>query len=193
MYQKLLHRLNEFVLLNPQQQRSLLDVVKPVFLSKDDVLLEQGEVASDIYFVNKGILRAACEVESKEVTRWFCFEEHFAAAYFSFAYRQPSEDRITAVTDSEIFSISYSALEALTTKDSVWIDLNRHLVEHYYTVLLDRVMSFQTCSTAERYSALLAERPNIEDQVPLGYLASYLGMSQETLSRLRKKRNKRKN
>lgn len=188
MHQRLLHRLNEFVLLNPQQQRSLLDVVKPVSLSRDDVLLEQGEVSNDIYFVAKGILRAACEVDDKDVTRWFCFEDHFATAYFSFVYRQPSEDRITAVTDAEIFSISHGGLEALARKDPVWIDLNRHLVEHYYTVLQDRVMSFQTCSTAERYSALLAERPDIEEQVPLGHLASFLGMSQETLSRLRKKR-----
>lgn len=190
MHQRLLHRLNEFVLLNPQQQRSLLEVVNAVSLSRDDVLLEQGDVSNDIYFVEKGILRASCEVDGKDVTRWFCFEEHFATAYFSFVYRQPSEDKITAVTDTEIYSISHGALEALTVKDPVWIDLNRHLIEHYYTVLLDRVMSFQTCSTAERYRALLEERPDIEEQVPLGHLASYLGMSQETLSRLRKKRRK---
>ena len=190
MHQRLLQRLNQFVLLNPQQQRSLLKVVSPVSLSRDDVLLEQGAISNDIYFVAEGILRASCDVEGKEVTRWFCFEDDFATAYFSFVYRQPSEDKITAVTDTEIFSISHRALEALTVKDPVWIDLNRHLVEHYYTILLDRVMSFQTCSTAERYSALLAERPDIEDQVPLGHLASYLGMSQETLSRLRKRRRK---
>ncbi|MEM6598245.1 MAG: Crp/Fnr family transcriptional regulator [Cyanobacteria bacterium P01_D01_bin.36] len=188
MYQKLLQRINQLVLLNPQQQRSLCAALKIVEVSKDDILLERGQISDHIYFLEKGVIRASCEIEGKDVTRWFSFEGDFACAYFSFVYRQPSEDAIVPITDSKVLSLSYGALHDLSRQDTVWIDLNRHLLEYYYTTLQERVMGFQTKSTAERYHSLLAEHPDIEDRVPLGYLASYLGMSQETLSRIRAKK-----
>ncbi|MEM9150562.1 MAG: Crp/Fnr family transcriptional regulator [Cyanobacteria bacterium P01_F01_bin.3] len=192
MYQALLQRLNQLVLLNPQQQRSLCGALKVIEVSKDDVLLERGQVSDHIYFLLDGVVRASCEVEGKDVTRWFSFKGDFASAYFSFVYRQPSEDAILPITDTKVLSLSYSALQDLSKQDTIWIDLNRHLLEFYYTTLQARVMAFQTQSTAERYHSLLQEHPYIEEKVPLGYLASYLGMSQETLSRIRAKRAKKK-
>lgn len=160
-------------------------------VSKGDTLLEQGQISNHIYFVVKGMLRASCEVAGKDVTRWFSQEGDFAAAYFSFVYRQPSEDSIFPITDVTLLALSYGALQDLSRQDSIWIDLNRHLLEYYYTTLLQRVLTFQTQSAAERYHSLLREHPTFEQKVPLGQLASYLGMSQETLSRLRKKRHAR--
>lgn len=191
MYNKLLARLNELIPLNPPQQRSLCEAVQSVSLKKDDVLVREGDVCDRIYFVTEGILRATYIADQKEITRWFCFEDHFATNYFSLVYRQPSEDTISLLTDAKLLSLSYCSLQALSKKDSIWVDLNRRLLEHYYTTLLRRVQSFQTLSTAQRYQKLLADYPDIEEQVPLGYLASYLGMSPETLSRLRAKRLKK--
>ena len=188
MYDSLLKRLNQLVLLTPPQQRSLCRALTIVEHSKDDVLLEAGQVSDHIYFMLDGILRASHQHEEKDVTRWFCFEGHFAAAHFSFVYRQPSEDSLVLVTDAKLLALSHGALQDLCRQDSVWINLNRHLLEHYYAVLLERVMAFQTQSAPERYQRLLTEHPDIETKVPLGHLASYLGMSQETLSRLRRKR-----
>ncbi|MGD1865292.1 MAG: Crp/Fnr family transcriptional regulator [Phormidesmis sp.] len=188
MYSKLLQRLNQLVLLNPQQQRSLCAALKVIDISTDDVLLERGQVSNHIYFLLDGVVRASCEVEGKDVTRWFSFEGDFASAYFSFVYRQPSEDAIVPITNTKVLALSYGALQDLSRQDSIWIDLNRHLLEYYYTTLQARVMAFQTKSTAERYQSLLREHPDIEGKVPLGYLASYLGMSQETLSRIRAKK-----
>ncbi|MEO1300197.1 MAG: Crp/Fnr family transcriptional regulator, partial [Cyanobacteria bacterium J06636_16] len=87
-----------------------------------------------------------------------------------------------------LLSLSYDNLQFLIKRDTVWVDLNRRLLEYHYTTLLKRISSFQTQSTVERYKRLLQEHPNIEEQVPLGYIASYLGMTQETLSRIRKKK-----
>lgn len=193
MYKPLLERLNQIVPLNPPQQRSLCNALKVVEITKDDILLEKGQISNQIYFVVEGIVRASCEVEGKDVTRWFSMAGDFAASYFSFVYRQPSEDRILPITETTtLLSLSHSALNDLSKEDSIWIDLNRHLLEYYYTTLLARVLAFQTKSTAERYRSLLTEHPDIEEKVPLGYLASYLGMSQETLSRLRAKNKAKK-
>ena len=192
MYETLLQRLNQLVPLTPQQQQDLCLVIQTVELTKDSCLIEAGQVSNHLYFVVEGILRSFYNFEGKEVTRWLCFSEHFATSYFSFVYRQPSEDTIALITDAKLLSISYENLQYLTQQDAVWVDLNRRLLEYYYTALLKRVMSFQTQSTVERYEKLLQEQPNIENNVPLGYIASYLGMTQETLSRIRSRRKKRK-
>lgn len=188
MYEALLRRLNQLVLLNPQQQKDLCALVQPLDLPKDAPLLEPGQISNHIYFVKQGILRCFCQVDGKEVTRWFCFAEHFATSYFSFVYRHPCEDNIVLVTDSQLLAISYENLHYLSQKDAVWIDLNRRLLEYHYTSAMERIMSFQTQSTAERYEQLLREHPHIEAEVPLGCIASYLGMTPETLSRLRRRR-----
>ena len=192
MYEVLFQRLNQLIPLNSQQQQELSGVLKVVELPKNDCLLEIGQVSDHIYFVLEGILRSSYSFEGKDVTRWFCFPGHFAASYFSFAYRQSSEDCLSSLTEVKLLSISYKSLQLLTHQDNVWVDLNKRLLEHYYTISLQRVASFQTQSTVERYERLLQEHPAIEHEVPLGYIASYLGMTQETLSRIRRRKKKRK-
>jgi CRP-like cAMP-binding protein len=190
MYEVLLQRLNHLVPLNSQQQQNLCWVVKVEEYPKASILLEKGQISDQIYFVVAGILRSYCNIEGNQVTRWFGFAGHFASAYFSFVYRQPSDDYLVLETDAQLLSISYDALQNLAHQDPVWIDLNRRLLEYYYMDLLERVMSFQTQSAAERYTNLLRTYPDIEHQVPLRHLASYLGMTPETLSRLRHKRKR---
>jgi CRP/FNR family transcriptional regulator, anaerobic regulatory protein len=191
MYEQLLQKLNQVIALNPQQQRDLCRVVHKLELPKAALILGEGEVSNHLYFVVKGGVRSAYSASAKEVTRWLCFEGDFASSYFSFAYRTPSEDSIVAISDCELLCISYDDLQHLSSQDQVWVDLNRRLLEFYYTALLARIASFQTQSTAERYSSLLKEHPGIEDRVSLGHIASYLGMTQETFSRLRTKYRKR--
>lgn len=185
MYDNLLRRLHQLIPLNVQQQQQLCRCVLIEDIPKDSVLLESGQISNHIYFVDAGVIRSYCTINDQETTRWFCFPGDFATSYFSFVYRQPSEDEMTTVTDARILSMSYSDLRYLAQQDPVWVDLNRRLLEQYYTSLLRRVLSFQTQSTAERYTSLLEEHPGITDKVPLGQLASYLGMTQATLSRLR--------
>ncbi|MGB7413056.1 MAG: Crp/Fnr family transcriptional regulator [Thermosynechococcaceae cyanobacterium] len=185
MYDTLLRRLHQLIPLNVQQQKQLCRYVEIENLPKECSLLEAGKISSHIYFVDAGVIRSYCTINEQEITRWFCFPEHFATAYLSFVYRQPSEDTMVTVTDTRLLSISHSNLNYLAQIDTIWIDLNRQLLEQYYTSLMRRVLSFQTQSAAERYKSLLAEHPDITDQVPLGQLASYLGMTQATLSRLR--------
>ena len=190
--QSLFKRLNQLIPLNPTQRTELQRVIKPISLPKSTFLVEKEAICDQIYFVISGVLRSYCLVDDKEVTRWFSFPDHFATDYFSFVYQQPCHNYLIANTDATLLAISYRSLQHLCHQDSVWIDLNRRLLEEYYLSTQDRVMSFQTLSTAERYQQVIQEFPDIETQVSLGHLASFLGMSQETLSRLRQQRRQRK-
>lgn len=190
MHEILVQRLNSLALLSPSQQKDLLQVLKYEILPKEVYLLKEREVSNQIYFVLGGVIRSFKKVDEIEVTQWFSFPNHFAVPYFSFAYRQPSDVSMVTLCDSQLVSLSYEGLQYLLDKDSIWIDINRRLLEEYYTSLQNRVTSFQVQSAKERYESILREHPDIEEKVNLGHLASYLGISQETLSRLRAKKKR---
>ena len=190
MDSRLFDRINGLIILTATQQSELSGLVTHESCLKGTLLLEEGQICDRIYFLEEGVLRSSCFVDGKDVTRWFSFPTHFATDYFSFVYQKPSENNLVAETDVTLLSLSYLALQELCRKDSVWIDLNRRLLEEYYLSTMERVTQFQTLSTAERYQQILAEFPDIETQVSLGHLASFLGMSQENLSRLRKRRQR---
>lgn len=191
MYEQLLQKLGRLTPLNPQQQKDLCRLVHKLEFPRASLILEEGEISNHIYFVVKGVVRSVYNSYGKEVTRWLCFEGHFASSYFSFIHRTPSEDTIISISDCELLCISYENLQYLARQDRIWVDLNQRLLGLYYTGLLKRIASFQTQSTTERYHALLQEYPDVEDRVALSHIASYLGMTQETLSRLRTKSKKR--
>lgn len=192
MESALFTRINRLIILTATQQAELSGLITHESFGKGDFLLEPDQICDRIYFVETGVLRSFCIIDHKDVTRWFSFPTHFATDYFSFVYQKPSENSLVAATDTQVLSLSYLALQNLCQKEAVWIDLNRRLLEEYYLATMERVMQFQTLSTAERYQQTLAEFPDIEEQVSLGHLASFLGMSQENLSRLRKRRQHRK-
>lgn len=185
MYQKLLKKLQHHVPLNVNQQEQLVRCLEIEEIPKGSTLLEAGQIANQLYFVNQGVLRLLCQVDDQEVTRWFCFPNHFAVSYSSFFHRQPSQESIVTNTDSQIVSITYRSLNYLFQQDSVWTTLSLELLGQYYNRLLKQHLYHQTQSAAERYRSLIRERPDIADQVPLGQIASFLGITQPTLSRLR--------
>lgn len=192
MYEKLLQSLNQFVPLNSQQQEDISRAVQMEELPKNYLLQEQGKVCNHIYFVLEGIVRCCRHADGKEVTFWLVFEGAFFCSYFSFIYRKPSEDSLTLISNCKLLSISYETLQHLYQKDSVWVNLNRRIIDHYYTEMQSRLMSLLSQSSAERYDNLLQQHPDIERKVKLGHLASYLGIRQETLSRLRATKEKRR-
>ena len=161
-------------------------------LPKNYLLQEQGRVCNHAYFLVEGIVRCYRYIDGKEVTFWLVFEGGFFCPYFSFVYRKPSEDNLILLSDCKLLSISYEKLQSLYQKDSVWINLNRLIIDHYYTAMQERLMCLLSQSAAERYDNLLQQYPDIESKVKLGHLASYLGIRQETLSRLRATKEKRR-
>ncbi|WP_016951609.1 Crp/Fnr family transcriptional regulator [Anabaena sp. PCC 7108] len=191
MYQTLLNTLNQYVILNPAHQEELSKLVKPQELPKDSILLKCGEVSNNLHFLLQGSVRAIYYNDSKEITSWFGFEGDFINSFYSFVSRKPSPESIVVISDCKLLSISYQTLQSLYEKDLVWNKLGRLIIEKYYAEYRERILSLQSMSAAERYDQILQERPDILEKVKLGHLASYLGITQETLSRLRATRENR--
>lgn len=185
MHEKLFRAFNQVVPLNSQQWEDLRRVTYPLELPKDAFLLKQGEVSKDLHFIVEGVVRAVQYSNGKEVIPWLGFEGDIINAHYSFTSRQPSLQSIILISDCKFLSVTYESLQYLYSKDSIWQHLSRCFIESYYIDLQERLISFLSLSADERYQQLLEKYPDIEDRVKLGHIASYLGMTQETLSRVR--------
>ncbi|WP_341843098.1 Crp/Fnr family transcriptional regulator [Chitinophaga caseinilytica] len=153
--------------------------------AKNDMLITQGQVCRRLYFVEKGCLRGYYHLEDKEVTHWFGFERDFVTSFHSFTTGQPAVENIQLMEGAVLWSVSREDLLRLLDTYHELERLVRIAYEKYYLRLEERYVNSQFRTAAERYEQLLEQAPHILERAPLGYVASYLGISQETLSRVR--------
>lgn len=184
-YSSLLKQIQQQTPLNPAQQKQLIRCLEIEDFPKNSTLLAAGQMANHLYFVKAGVVRSFRIVDGQDVTRWFSLSNQFAVSYNSFFQRQPSNESLVTVSDVSLISISYASLQHLFHQDPIWMGLGLKFLGQYYISTLNSHLSLQTQSAAERYRSLLDKHPDIIHKVPLGQIASFLGMSQPTLSRLR--------
>ena len=149
------------------------------------MLVTHGNRCRHLYFLQQGALRGYYTLDGKEITHWFGFENDFVTSFHSFITGQPAVESIQLLQGSILWSISREDLNVLLDRFSEIERLVRIVYENYYIRLEERFINSQFKSAGERYQNLLEQSPHIIERVPLGYIASYLGISQETLSRIR--------
>jgi CRP-like cAMP-binding protein len=183
--QELLHHIKQYAALSGEAEQSLYDCFEQVVLAKQQHLLTEGKICRHLYFLEKGALRGYYNLDGKEITHWFGFENNFVTSFHSFITQEPSVENIQLLEGSILWSISKDTLTALLNRYHDIERLVRIATETYYLRLEERFVNAQFKTAAERYEQLLHESPHILERVPLGHIASYLGISQETLSRIR--------
>jgi CRP-like cAMP-binding protein len=167
--------------------KNLGTALKKVELAKGELLATEGKVCQYVYFLEKGCLRGYYNLDGKEVTYWFAFENNFVTSFFSFITRKAGIENIQVLEDCTLWAISYEDLQKLYGKHSDIERLGRIMHERYYVMLEERFVSNHFKEAKERYDNLMTNAPHILQRVPLGHVASYLGITQETLSRIRNK------
>lgn len=154
---------------------------------KKEFLLRHGEVCRVRYYINKGCFRRyTIDDHGKEVILNFAFEEWWIGDLESFQKHNPSIYYIQALEDSEVFCLSNEDLELLYNAVPKFREFDNRKIENSHYAMLKR-LTFQSASQEEKYLALIQQYPELFQRVPLHYIASYLGMEPESLSRLRKR------
>ena len=157
--------------------------------TKGTVFIKEGNYCSELFFLKTGLVRSYCYDQEKEITTWFYFADDIFTSNYSFFSRRRSFESFETLENSTVFSIRQKDLERL-------YDSHREL-ERFMRLYLEEIIAtydyhskgFLFMTATKRYEQLLSLYPDIEQRVNLGYIASYLGISQETLSRIRNKQS----
>lgn len=183
--EQLLQHLKNYHHLSEEAQQVLPDCFTKMVLPKNEFLITQGKICRHLYFLEQGCLRGFYNLEEKEVTHWFGFENDFVTSFHSFITQEPAVENIQLMEGCVLWAISKESLMRLFNQYHEIERLVRIAYEKYYIRLEERFVNAQFRTATERYQNLLQQTPHIIDRVSLGYIASYLGISQETLSRIR--------
>jgi len=155
---------------------------------KEFVLLKENTVADYIYFIEKGVARIYYYKIGKEITEWIAMDGQFFLSISSFFLRRPSHLIIHTIERSEVSGIHYDDLIRMADKFHDVERLLRKMVTWSLILSQERMESIQFESAQQRYERLLKSSPQIVQRVPLTHIASFLGITLETLSRIRSAR-----
>jgi CRP-like cAMP-binding protein len=186
--QKLIEYLKNVIQLADNDFMLLESKCTEIEFEKGQILLREGEIAKNLYFLEKGLLSGKCNRNGKEVINWFAYENQFVTSMYSFVSQKPSYESIEALEYGLAYGITFEKLQSLYKQISGFEKLGRILTEQYYIKLEERTLSLQYLSASDRYKQFLEQEPELYQRISLGQLSSYLGISQETLSRVRAKK-----
>lgn len=181
----LLKQISSIIPLSKELEKEIKAAAKTVSVAKDKHILKKDTRCTNLYFIESGLLRGYYFENEKEITHWFASEGEFATGFYSFISKEPSFEYIEALEDCTLTEISYTALQNLYAKFPETERLGRIITENYYLKLEERLLSLQFKTAKERYHNLLDTNSKLLQRAPLGQIASYLGITQETLSRIR--------
>jgi len=184
-----LARIESFVqTLSPSIQHELEVASVTRLYKKGEYLLREGEICRSGFQIIKGIVRKYYLTEGKEIITDLVFAGDLALSLKSYVYQQPSHEFIQAIDDTEVTLTSFETFQKLKKKHVELIELDLLLTEYHALWLEQRLWEFHSLDATQRYEKLLKEQPHFVQQIPLTYLASFLGVSLETLSRIRGKK-----
>lgn len=187
MLENLLNFIKQFVDFDQQELVAMQDRIDIIRLNKNEIFIHEGEIADRIAFTNKGYLRVYYNHEGTEITRDITPLHSFATALPSFISQTPSFEIISAITDCELIIIKKADLEYLYANFPKWERLGRRIIEEMFVDSQQRIYSFINETAETRYKRLLSKYPDLNRDVPLKYIADFLGIKLQSLSRLRRK------
>jgi len=174
-----------FTHLSETSAAALGSALERLDLPKGHTLLRPGSVCHYLWFIEKGLSRTFYIKEGKDVTDWISTENSIAVSIISFLTRKPDRRGIQLLEDSTIWAISYTDLERLYQEYPDIDRLGRLFLSHGIIQLQQRFDDLHFATAHDRYQQLIAANPSLVNRVPLGMIASWLGITQETLSRIR--------
>ena len=174
-------------IIQSEELNKISSLFKLTNLKKGDYLLKTGKQSDKLCFIQSGLLRMYVITEDKEVTQWISTKGYFSTDLASFFFETPSRWTIQALVDSELYTITKDDYKKIGEIVPNWNELEKIFIVKCFTILEDRVFSHLSMTAEERYQNFFENNKDLFNQVPLQYIASMLGMTAETFSRIRKK------
>jgi CRP-like cAMP-binding protein len=172
---------------NADEWEAFANIIQVKKLDKKDLLLEEGQTCKFIAFINSGVIREYSFQNGRETTVDFVTEGQFITDYQSFIQENPSMQYLEALTDVELLLLKKDGINDLFDKYKVWERFGRLIIERVFCGVEAKRKKIISTSHEEQYHDFASSYPLIVQQVPQYYIASYLGISPEHLSRIRKK------
>ncbi|WP_052731301.1 Crp/Fnr family transcriptional regulator [Spirosoma radiotolerans] len=176
-------------LINPsaEEKAALANVLHTRLVKKGDHFLKAGDACTSIAFIERGSVRSYYQLEDREVCKDFIFENGLVGSFAGFFAQEPSALYIEALEDTQLIELFYDDVLWLYDHFPAWQKLGRIIAQDQFIRAEKREAAFLIDHPEVRFRALVDEHPKIFKRVPLQYIASYLGITRETLSRYRAK------
>lgn len=178
-------KIAEHFAVSGQEIRLLLKDAEKISFTPKDIVIHEREINSNLYFITQGVWRAYTFKDGVEVTLWFVSEGEMALSVWGYTSNLPSHLTLEVVTDSEAYCLSRSKLEQLFQSSISLANLGRKILENFMLEIEVAWLDSYNRTALERYVTLLEKQPEIIRAVPLKYIASYLGITAQSLSRIR--------
>ena len=182
---KILEELKKHTNVDKEIEKFLLEECDRKIYQKGELLSKQSQYNNTLFFVEEGLLRMFYYENGKDITTNFYSEGKITANIDTLFKNQPTRNNIETLEKSVITTCNFNKLEELCSVSLTAANFSRYILGNLMIEMSRRISSLQFMSAKEKYIQLLEENPNIILRAPLGMIASYLGISQETLSRIR--------
>lgn len=183
----MLRMLNQLHELGPDIEAYLQERVVAIDCRKGRMLLKNGALCHHLYFIRKGAIRGFIRDGDKDVTTWISVEDEIVTSISGLNRQAPSPENIQAIENCELLAITFDDLHELYERFPVSNIVGRKLLQYYYQDAEARAFICRISGTESKYNHFLLHYPRLVNRVPVKYVASFLGVTLETLSRIRRK------
>lgn len=185
-----MNKLKEFVqklvAISDNEFEDSKDSFTEVHLKKGEFFVQRGKICQQIAFINNGTLRIFyLNDKAEEITSCFCTENSLTTSYKSFILKEPSLLSIQALEDTDLLVIDYDKLQKLYSTSMAWQNIGRQVAEREYFAMEQYASVLNNESAKEKYLRLLNEQPEVLQKASVEDIATYLGVTRRTLSRIR--------
>jgi CRP-like cAMP-binding protein len=181
------HYINSYFGIEENDVAVVESLFKQTSLKKGDHFLKTGKQCTKLSFIQSGLLRIYVATEDKEVTQWISTKGYFVTDLASLIFDKPARWTIQALTDTELYTIEKEDYKRMGKLIPNWHEMEKLFIAGCFTILEDRIFTHLSMTAEERYKFFFKRNKELFNQVPLQYIASMLGMTPETFSRIRKK------
>lgn len=186
--QELQQYIKSYFGISSEELTAVVNLFEAENLKKNKFYCKQKQLCDKLSFIKSGVIRVYAEKDDKEITQWLSTPGYMITDLGSLVFDQPARFNLQAITPVELYTINRENYRKIKEVAPSWDKLEKLFIAKCFITIEDRVFQQLSMSAEEKYDQLYQQNKEIFNQVPLQYIASMLGMTPETLSRIRKKK-----